>query len=96
VVSRPTAGSIPWIGWAWSLLTASMLSTLASFAASQQSLRHAMRQVNEKEGGDDEPPGGRWHKLTTALNWLAALCLGFGIVCLIVFALRNYREVYTP
>lgn len=92
IVRTPIPSSLPWLGWSWVLLTFTLLLTLVSFPASQQSLRTAMRQVDEGGPAGGAKLGGSWTTVTSLLNGLATVSLVVGLGLFIRFAFMNYEE----
>lgn len=71
---------------AWVAFSASLLSTLVSFATSQHTLRLRIKEIDDDLDPDRADAANRW---TAGLNYAAAVLLFIGVVFLALFAFQN-------
>jgi hypothetical protein len=75
-----------WLVAAWVLFAVSILVTLVSYKTSRAALRAEILRIDHKA---DRTHPTCWGYVTSAFNWLSALCLVSGVATLLVFAAKN-------
>jgi uncharacterized membrane protein len=73
---------------AWLFWTLSLVAVLASYYGSQQALRLAIKQLDDRKIYM-ETPGGPYAKLTATLNKIGALLFVLGLFSMIGFIAYN-------
>jgi len=88
IVPSPASDTIIWLWFAWLSLGGSLSAIILSMLFSQQSIRTAIKQIDDGTIYDKKP-GGIFSYVTIILTWLSGIMFVLGVILLSYFAKTN-------
>jgi len=83
----------PLLYTAWGLFAGTIFLTLIAIKISIKAHKLYKEEIEKELAGDDVPEKTTWRDwMVPALSWLTSLCFVGGVVCLVVFAVKNVQR----